>query len=56
MRLVSGGEASLCERFGVSRTVVRESLRQRESESLITGPQGGHAALAPRTSMLCWPR
>ncbi|WP_426245393.1 GntR family transcriptional regulator [Nocardioides sp. LHG3406-4] len=29
-------EASLCERFGVSRTVVRESLRHLESESLIT--------------------
>lgn len=29
-------EASLCERFGVSRTVIRESLRHLESERLIT--------------------
>ncbi|WP_440708159.1 GntR family transcriptional regulator [Herbiconiux sp. YIM B11900] len=29
-------ENSLCESYGVSRTVVREALRQLESESLIT--------------------
>lgn len=29
-------ESALCESYGVSRTVVRETLRQLESESLIT--------------------
>lgn len=29
-------ETSMCESYGVSRTVVREALRQLESESLIT--------------------
>mgnify|MGYP001101748763 CR=1 FL=1 len=37
--LVPGGrlyEKTLCERYGVSRTVIREVLRQLESESLVT--------------------
>ena len=44
-------ESALCETYGVSRTVIREALRQLESEHLISVvPNLGFSPKTPRTA------
>jgi len=41
-------EAALCERFGVSRTVIRESVKRLEEKSLIAVEQGRGTYILPK--------
>ncbi|WP_235480753.1 FadR/GntR family transcriptional regulator [Agromyces sp. Leaf222] len=43
-------EAVLCEQFGVSRTVIRESVKRLEEKGLVTVAQGRGTQVLPPTS------